>query len=142
MMTRLVLCLLLVTAAAPRTLAAQDLNAVAERIASAWARGDFATIARHISQQGVSIDIDGATSGPLGARQAAAALRRIFEGRETISANPAMARVASGAPARAFTEIAWINRMHGTTIPERSTIFIGYVREDGQWRITQIRLMR
>jgi hypothetical protein len=33
-------------------------------------------------------------------------------------------------------------RVHGTTIPEQTTIFLALIWEGDAWRITQIRLLR
>jgi hypothetical protein len=127
---------------APRHAAAQDLNTVVEQIATAWGRGNFVAVANHAARGGIALDVDGASASPIAARQVAAMLRRVFDGRETVDVRPGVARVTDGSPARAFSEIAWTHRGRGTTIPERSTVFVAYVREDGAWRVTQIRIMR
>jgi hypothetical protein len=133
---------LLAIASAPRAAAAQDLDAVVEQIAAAWARGNLAAIAGHAARGGIELDVDGGSGGPVAARQVIAMLRRVFDGRETLSVRPGVTRVADGSPARGFSEIAWTHRGRGTSIPERSTVFVAWVREDGSWRVTQIRLMR
>jgi hypothetical protein len=126
----------------PAPAAAQDLDQALARIAGAWHRGDAGTIAGLAARTGISLDVDGRPAGPLQARQAAAVIRRIFEDRESVSARANMTRVVGGAPERAFGEISWTTRARGTTIPERATIFVAFVLEDGRWRITEIRLLR
>lgn len=121
---------------------AQDLDQVLDNFAAAWARGDAGAIARLAARNGLSIDLGGSPVGPLSPRQAAALLRRIFEDRETVVIRAGMAQVVGGDPPRAFGEVAWATRSRGTTIPERATVFLALVREDGHWRITQIRLLR
>jgi hypothetical protein len=122
--------------------AGQDLNQALGRVASAWHRGDAAAITRLAASSGISIDVDGRSVGPLAPRQAAAVLRRVFEDRESVNARGNMTRSVGGSPQRAFGEIAWTTRARGTTIPERATLFVAFVREDEGWRITEIRLIR
>ena len=121
---------------------AQNLQPTLERVAAAWHRGDVNSIAGLSARAGMSLNIDGVTVGPLGARQAAAVLRRVFEDRESVAAKVNMSREVSGERKQAFGEIAWSTRARGTTIPERATVFIAFVREDNGWRIAEIRLLR
>jgi hypothetical protein len=122
--------------------AAQDLTPALRRVADAWHEGDARAVAALGAEAGISLDVDGSTVGPLGSRQAAAVLRRVFGDRESVSAAPRVSRTVGGDPARAFGEITWTTRARGTTIPERATLFVAFVREGGAWRITEIRLMR
>jgi hypothetical protein len=121
---------------------AQDLQQALERAAAALHRGDASGLARLAANGGISVDVDGRSVGPLGARQAAAVIRRLFEDRESVGVRTNMSRGVGGDPPRAFGEIAWTTRTRGTTIPERATIFVAFVHEDDQWRITEIRLRR
>jgi hypothetical protein len=127
---------------APRPAAGQTLEQTLDRVAAAWHRGDAAGITALAARAGIAIDLDGRSVGPLAPRQAAAAVRRVFEDRESVSVRTNMARTVGGEPARAFGEIAWTTRARGTTIPERATIFVAFVREGDRWRITEIRLIR
>ncbi|HEX2166799.1 MAG TPA: hypothetical protein VHG09_06125 [Longimicrobiales bacterium] len=130
------------TAAGVAPAAAQDLTPVLQRVAAAWHKADAKAVAAMGAEAGISLDVDGSTVGPLGERQAGAVLRRVFEGRESVSAAPRVSRTVGGEPARAFGEITWTTRARGTTIPERATLFIAFVHEGEAWRITEIRLMR
>jgi hypothetical protein len=112
-----------------------------ERVTQAWARGDADALAAQAARSGLSLEVDGRQVGPLGSRQAAAALRRVFDERETVGLRPGQADIAVGSPQRAFVELAWFTRARGTTIPERATVFVALVREDGGWRVTEIRLL-
>jgi hypothetical protein len=122
--------------------AAQDLRPLLERVASAWHRGDVGGISALSARAGVSLDVDGRSVGPLGARQTAAVLRRMFEDRESVAAQVHTIRELGGEPTRAFGEITWSTRARGTTIPERATIFVALVREENGWRVTEIRLLQ
>lgn len=121
---------------------AQDLDRSLVRVAAAWHRADAASIAALGARGGITIDIDGNPVGPLGARQATAMLRRVFEDRESVSARPNMTRDVGGSPSRAFGEVTWTARARGTTIPERATLFVAFILEEDTWRITEIRLLR
>jgi hypothetical protein len=126
----------------PLSAAAQDLGRTLDRVASAWHKGDASAVAGFAARNGVSVNIDGRAVGPLAPRQAAAVIRRVFEDRESLSVRSNMTRSAGGSPARAFGEITWTTRARGTTIPGRATIFVAFVHEDEQWRITEIRLIQ
>jgi hypothetical protein len=121
---------------------AQNIDAALRRVAAAWHRGAVGDITGMAARNGISINLDGGSVGPLGSRQAAAALRRALDDRESISARPTMSRSLGGQPARAFGEITWTTRARGTTIPESGTLFVAFVQEGDSWRITEIRLMR
>jgi hypothetical protein len=133
---------LLLLAAVPATAAGQELEQTLERVATAWHRADAGAITALAARAGITLDVDGTSVGPLGARQAGAVIRRVFEDRESVSARVNMARTVGGTPARAFGEVSWTHRARGTTIPQRATLFVAFVREDDRWRITEIRLMR
>ncbi len=124
------------------TAAAQqrDLEQVVSRLATYWARGDAAGLATLAARSGLAIDIGGDAMGPLGPRQAAAVLRRVFDDRETVWVRPRSSKLVGDAPPRAFGEFTWTARVRGTTIAEQMIVFVALVREDAGWRITQIRL--
>jgi hypothetical protein len=119
---------------------AQNPAQTLERIAAAWHKGDANAITALAARAGISVDVDGRAVGPLGARQAAAVLRRVFGDRESVSARTSMSRATGND--RAFGEISWSMKARGTTIPERATIFVALIREDGDWRVSEIRLLQ
>jgi hypothetical protein len=134
------IALLLVSGSRPA--AAQELRPLLERVASALQRADVGGISALGARAGISLDVEGPNVGPLGPRQTAAVLRRLFEDRETVSARVNTIREVGGDPRRAFGEIIWLTRARGTTIPERATVFVALVRERTGWRVTEIRLLR
>ncbi len=139
-MTRTVLAGLVLLIAPPvNTARAQDLEPLVDRLAHAWNRADANTIASFASREGVSIELGGARVGPLPARQAAAALRRLFDSFETVAVRAGQHRIVGGSPKRAFVEITWTTLARGTTVPERSTVFLGLSFEADRWRVTEIR---
>jgi hypothetical protein len=121
---------------------AQDFRPVVDRLAKAWERGDISAVGSHAASLGLSLDVEGRRTGPLAERQAASALRRLFDDRETIAINPGIAKELDGEPRRAFAELTWITRARGTTIPESSTLVFTLELEKGRWRVTEIRLIR
>lgn len=139
-LTRIMLGLLLVLGAAPGA-HAQGLEQTMARVATMWARGDVRGLTQTAARSGFALELDASPSGPVGSRQAAAALRRLFDDSETVTVRPGVARVVGGEPTRAFGELEWITRPRGTTIPERRTVFVALVREDRGWRVTEIRIM-
>jgi len=133
---------LLLSIAATASAQEAELGKVLDRLAAAWARADAATLAALSARNGVSIDVDGEPIGPLSPRQAAAVLRNIFVGRSTDTLSKGLVRIVGGQPPRAFGELSWTVRTQGTSIPEKTKVFLALVWEGNAWRITQIRLLR
>lgn len=121
---------------------AQSLDEVVGRVAGAWSRGDASAIAAFASDAGIALAVDGISTGPVGSRQAAAVLRKLFDQHETVGTRAGRARTAGGSPEKGLGEISWTARLRGTTIAEQAKVVVAFVREDGRWRITEIRLMR
>jgi len=125
-----------------RAASAQNVESVVDRIAELWARGDAASVASLAARDGISLNLDGKTAGPLAARQATALLRRLFDERETINVRMMQPQMVGGQPPRAYGEISWMMRSRGTTIPDKTSVLISLVLEDGRWRVTEIRFVR
>lgn len=121
---------------------AQDLRPTVSRLSSAWSRGDFSAIGTRAARSGLSIAMDGDKTGPFNERQAAAALKRVFEDRETLSARPGKDGIIDGEPRRAYLEISWVTRSKGSRVQEKTTVLLQLVEEGSDWRITEIRLMK
>ena len=121
---------------------AQSLEGVMDRFESWWARGDASAIAGLAARDGITIDTDGKPLGPLGGRQISALLKRLFDDRETIQVRKLVSQEMGGTPSRASGEISWVMRSKGTTIPEKTSVFIALVFEDDRWRITEIRFVQ
>jgi hypothetical protein len=119
---------------------AQGLEQTIKQMASFWARGDVRALVDHASSSGFSLELGDEPVGPVAARQAAAALKRLFEDRETVAVIPGVTRAVGGEPERAFGEFQWVTRPRGTTIPEHRIVFVAFVLEPEGWRVTQIRV--
>lgn len=128
---------------APRPVRAQEaeLQHVLDSIAASWAQGDAADVIKYAVRSGISLDMKEGAVGPLPARQAVAMLRRFFTEFETVSVRPSEAEVTGGRPEQGYGELSWVVRAHGATVPELARVFIALVKENGAWRVTQIRLM-
>lgn len=121
---------------------AQDLTEVLDRVAALWASNDAHGLARFAAKGGIALDIDGKPMGPLGERQVAAVLRKLFEERETLQVRRMVTKIVGGEPTGGFGEISWVMRTRGTTIPERTTVFVAFTLQEQRWRITQIRFVQ
>lgn len=144
-MKRLALvALLLVVSAAGTT--AQDaqasLDSAFSRIVGLWRSGDAAAVAAFAAGAGLAFELDGQPMGPLQGRQAAAALRRLFDQRVTVGVEAGMRGHLVGDADRGFGEFLWLTRLEGTTIPERTTVFLALIREGDDWKVNEIRVLR
>ena len=127
---------------APATAHAQELERTLERFAAAWGRGDADHLVAMAVEGGVVIETGDDPMGPLGRRQAAALLRRVFTDRETVSFRTDIVRQVASNPASAFSELVWISRAEGTRIPESRRVFLALVDDGSGWRVSQIRILR
>ena len=139
---------LLLAAVAPRALAAQPQNAATlssfvATVARHWADGDADALVELAPQDGrILLDLGGQGPGEVQPRNAAAALRRLFGERETVTVRPTGATVSGGTPLRGFGELSWVARPRGVSETMPSVVYVGAVWEDGSWRIRELRILR
>ena len=117
------------------------LGDVLDTLAALWARGDAAGIVELTAAGGADFEVAGATLESLSGRKLSAALRRVFDDRETVSVLSKMTSPVQGVEDRAFGEFAWVLRISGATVSEQATVFLALVHEPVGWRITQIRIL-
>lgn len=144
-MTRLAVAVLLLAVGAAGAAAQEDqasLDSAFSRIVGLWSTGDASAVAAYAAGTGLSFELDGQPMGPLQMRQAAAALRRLFDQRVTVDVEAGMHGHLVGDADRAFGEFQWLTRLEGTTIPERTTVFLALMREGADWKVTEIRVLR
>lgn len=131
--------------AAPRPAQAQlqsELARTFRDFSEYWSRGNANGIARMGASTGVSLDLDDGAMGPLGYRQVAALLHRLFDEVETVSVYTGMLESVGGNPPRAFGSLTWTSRAHGTRLPVRRTVYFSLAWDGGDgWRVTEIRLL-
>jgi len=130
----------LLCAPAPAAAQRDDLVQVYASVTSAWARGSAGSVA-DLSLQ-ASVDIGDGPMGPLGSRQVAAMLRRVFDDVETVSVSRGMLERVGGNPPRAFGSINWVARAEGTAQPVRRTVYFALTQTPSGWRVTEIRVLR
>lgn len=142
-MSRLLIAVLVATlfGAAPLP-AQQDLSTALDSLAALWARGDAGSLALFGAGRGIDLEVHGESLGRVSGRKAAAALRQVFASHETVSVRPNMSSRVTGAENTAFAELTWDVRPRGSMVPARSTVFLGLVRENRGWQVSQIRVMR
>jgi hypothetical protein len=130
----------------PVRAAAQEEPRLAEFVAAVarlWGAGDAEGLVALAPAGGrILLDLGEGSASEVRPRNAAAALRRLFGERETVGVRPTRATVSGGAPLRGFGELSWSARPRGVTDVQASTVFLGVVREEGGWRIRELRLLR
>lgn len=138
----LLVALLALIAAAP--VAAQGAprpEPLLRAVARSWADGDANALARRVTDRGLHLEVDGESMGPIEARHVAAALRRVLNGKTTVSVVTTKSALVEGASDRAFGEFTWKHRAEGSAYPETHVLFVGLVREGRDWRVSQIRIL-
>ncbi|HEX6939360.1 MAG TPA: hypothetical protein VF158_08100 [Longimicrobiales bacterium] len=117
--------------------AAQDaeFERVLESASRSWARGDADAIAALATRAGLRINIGGRSFGPLGVRHASAVLREMFESLGTARLARRSVQFIGGAQPRGYGEFIWL-----TEGARHATVFLGLVRGQDGWRLTEIRV--
>ncbi len=146
---RLLLSLLLpgIVLAAPSPALAQggsgqaELEQVAGRFATAWARGNAEAAVGLLSSGGIRLRLEGAERSALPTRQASAVVRDFLKGYDPGEARLVRAAPVAGNPGRGFAEIRWQTRVAGTSHPVAHVVFLGLVREGNGWRVDELRLL-
>lgn len=129
--------------AAPASAQQTDgLAGLLDTLAVLWSRGDAAALVAHGAEAGLDLEIHGESIGTLHGRRAAAALRQLFGALETVSVEAGSAERVVGAEDRAFGEFIWVVRMPGGMVSESNRIFVALLRENDEWHVSQIRILR
>ena len=112
-------------------------------VARLWADGDAEGIVELASADGrIQLDLAGDGPGEVQARNAAAALRRLFTDRQTVSTRTTQIAISGGAPLRGFGELTWVARPRGVTETQASVVYIGAVWDGRAWRLRELRVLR
>lgn len=118
------------------------LETFVSHVARLWAAEDADGLARLAPAGGkMVLEVGGEGAGPVQARHVAAALRTLFADRESVSVRPARVTVAGGQPLQGFGELVWLSRSRGVSAARNSTVYVGVVWEDGEWRIRELRVL-
>ncbi|HET6230041.1 MAG TPA: hypothetical protein VFE05_08230 [Longimicrobiaceae bacterium] len=143
----LLAALLLAFAGVPRIAAAQGsqpvpLEAFVAGVARLWAAGDADALVRLAPADGrIMLDLGDAGAGPVQERQAAAALRALFDDRATVSVRAERVTVSGGQPLAGFGELRWVSRPKGVTVAKSSVIYVGVVWDGRAWHIRELRIL-
>lgn len=130
-------------AAAQQQSSAASLSGFVATVARLWAGGEADALMELAPDDGrILLDLAGEGPGEVQPRNAAAALRRLFGERETVSVRPTGATVSGGTPLRGFGELTWVARPRGVSETLPSVVYVGGVWEDGAWRIRELRVLR
>lgn len=132
--------LLLVLLAARGTAQQPTLSGVAGSAAGAWSQKDADGLSRLLSERGVALYLFDESHPAAGVRQARAALSDVLDrgGRARVS----KVEELGGDPRRGMAELTWEVIAPGSPAAARFVIFLGFVLEDGGWRIGEIRVLR
>lgn len=117
------------------------LRAAAERVASSWGAGQPAGLADLLVEGGVGFHTPQGGRETLDSRMALAALRDLFDRHRTRATRLVRVTTAAGAADRGSAEIAWDAVAPGTSEVLRYTLFVGFVRNAGAWRIYELRVL-
>ena len=111
------------------------------RLAEHWRDGDAEAVVEMAPADGrILLDVED-EQGLVPARNAAAALRRLFGANETVRVRSTRAAVTGGTPLSGFGELAWTARPRGVTDARTTTVYVGVVFEDGAWRLRELRIL-
>jgi hypothetical protein len=143
MRTLLRAALLVLALALPRPVAAQErLEGFAARVARLWSDGNARALADLAPEGGHIVLALGADEArAVHERHVGAALRDLFNGRETVSVRTTQVTLSGGTPALGFSQLSWVSRPSGVTRPVTATVYLGAVLEDGVWRLREIRVL-
>ncbi len=132
--------LLLVVLAANVTAQQTSLSGVVGSAAGAWSQKDADGLSRMLSDRGVALYLFDESHPAAGVRQARAALSDVLDrgGRARVS----KVEELGGDPQRGMAELSWDVTAPGSPAASRFVIFLGFVLEDGGWRIGEIRVLR
>lgn len=112
------------------------LSAAAERAKQAWSAHDAQALVGQSSN--IVLQIPGADpSSPLGRSQAIELLRRYLRPAEERGLDVTAIREVE--PGKGFVELTRRYVVAGTTELRRETLFLGYRKMDGEWRLAELR---
>lgn len=118
-----------------------DLDGLLDALVDRWETGDARGLVKLGAARGVELEVQGHSLGPLTGRRAAAAVRHLFSAQQTLAVRSSQPSLVAGASNRAFVELMWVVRPAGTPAIERHTVFVGFVREGTNWKVSQIRIL-
>jgi hypothetical protein len=137
----LLLSLAGVPPAAAQRPGATPLGDFIKEVAYLWSGGDARALAELMPAEAQVLLDTGRGMEAVETRHAAAALRELFAGRESVSVRPVRVTVAGSRPPRGFGELAWSFRNRGAPGAQTGSVYVGVIWSDAGWRISELRLM-
>jgi len=122
--------------------AGNALEEVALEFAGALASGSGDRLASVFASGGIRLHLGDQGHVGLSSRQAVASIREFLRGYEGGQAVVTRAARIEGSPDRGFAEVLWSGRVSGTSQGVRRTLFVGLMRDAGQWRVDEVRFLR
>jgi hypothetical protein len=124
--------------AEPAALQAESLMPAARRIAGDWLRHDFAALVG--VSPAVQVQVPGAQpSAPVRPAQAVSLLEAFVEGATEVEVEVLAAREVE--PGRAYVEVQRIYVLHGSAARRVQLLYFGLRREEGTYRLTEVRAL-
>ena len=118
------------------------LQEVSLAFAGALASGSGDRMADVLASRGIRLHLGDQGHVGLSARQAVATIREFLREYEQGQAVVTRAAPIEGSPDRGFAEVLWSGRVAGTSHSVRRTLFVGLIRDAGQWRVDEVRFLR
>lgn len=118
------------------------LDAFIREVAYLWSGSDARALAELMPESAELILDTGAGMEAVQPRHAAAALRALFAGRQSVSVRPVRITMAGSRPPQGFGELTWSFRSRGSPTAQNTSVYIGVAWTEEGWRITELRLMR
>jgi len=122
--------------------AGNALEEVSLAFARALASGSGDRMANVLASTGIRLHLGDQGHVGLSARQAVATIREFLREYEEGQAVVTRAAPIEGSPDRGFAEVLWSGRVAGTSQGVRRTLFVGLIRDAGQWRVDEVRFLR
>lgn len=118
-----------------------QLEEFVQQVAWLWNMGDVAALVDLLPLRDRIVLDTGSGTETVQPRHAAAALRALFDARESSAARAVRVTLAGGDPPRGFGELAWSFRTRGAPTSQTRSVFVGAVWQGDAWRINEVRLM-
>jgi hypothetical protein len=118
------------------------LEQAASRFAALWSRGDVSGIAALLGAEGVRLQLGQGGYASVGVRQATAAIRDFHQAFRTSGARVLRVAEVGGTPRRGFAELECSASEGGSREVTGYAVFVGFLQEGGEWRVSEIRVLR
>jgi hypothetical protein len=119
---------------------AQSLEEAASNFARRWDAGEAAGLESSLSRVGVRFQWESRPADALDPGHAAASIREYLQSRVGVATRVTRVEEVGGDPPTGYAEFRWESRIQGTSDMLSRTVFVAFVREDGAWLVTEVRV--